>query len=260
MKRKNNKKILRNAARKASKKSTVKIPKVSKLAIKKLIVTYIPDTDEFNCLLDIMINDKFLKIQGEVHAEYLVSDGVFITLSNTEVNEDISCRELYLSGKDAPYLCGAIRAYIDTIGDLWETEELYVENTPKMFVLPKNPIKDKEIQKYIVLESDLEKKMNANKYTKEKYIAAIDESIEYYQYILDLYSAHQKYTWAKTRARIDRVDWGGIKLEDYLPKNKPKKRPDDTLTHGLYEINKETISFIQRRIYSLNKEKKKIGA
>mgnify|MGYP007113511974 CR=1 FL=1 len=259
MKRKNNKKMLRNAARKDSKKKIVKIPKVSKLAIKKLIVNYIPDADEFNCLLDIMINDKFLKIQGEVHAEYLVSDGVFITLSNTKVSKDISCRELYLSGKDAPYLCGAIRAYIDTIGDLWETEELYVENTPKMFVLPKKPIKDKEIQKYIVLESDLEKKINANKYTKEKYITTIDESIEYYQYILDLYRAHQKYAWDKTRAGMDGVDQSNMQLEDYLPKNKPKKRPNDTLIHGLYEINKETINFIQRRICILNKEKKKIG-
>lgn len=260
MKQRNNKKRLRNAAKKASKKSQVKIPKVTKLAIKKLIVNYIPNTDEFNCLLDIMINDKFLKIQGKVHAEYLVSDGVFITLSDTKVSEDISCRELYLSGKDAPYLCGAIRAYIDTIGDLWETEELYEENTPKMFVLPKKPIQDKEIQKYIVLESDLEKKMNANKYTKEKYITAIDESIEYYQYILDLYSAHQRYTWAKTRARVDRVDWDNIKLENYLPKKKPKKRPDDTLMHGLYDINKETISFIQRRIQYLNHEKRRVGA
>lgn len=149
--RKNRKKLLRNALRKSSTSDTFRIPKVKLLLIKKLMVNYIPETDTFKCLLDLIVNDKFVKCKGTLYAEYLVDGGVFITVEEDDELKDINCKELYVTGADAPFLCGTVRAFIDTIGELIDMDELDYDNPLELRVIPQVPIKDKDLKKNLKL-------------------------------------------------------------------------------------------------------------
>lgn len=153
--RKNRKKLLRNALRNSNKSRTFKIPKVKMLLIKKVMVSYIPETDTFKCLLDLIVNDRFIKCEGTLYAEYLVDGGLFVTVEKDDklkdTIKDINCNELYVSGVDAPFLCGTVRAFIDTIGELIDMDELDYDNPLELRIIPKVPIKDKDVEKNLKL-------------------------------------------------------------------------------------------------------------
>lgn len=98
------------------------------------------------------------------------------------------------------------------------------------------------------------------RYTKETYRHELEKSIEYYMYILSYHEGRMQYNLDKAKSKINNVDQENITLEDYLPKIKPRLRPNDTDTKWLYEDIKISYEIILRRISYLRGELRRIDS
>ena len=104
------------------------IEHVNELLYKKVKLCYDPETDQQRIYIHTKINDNEMHILGHLRDEYMVYDGINVTMTR---RDELMCRkldpnipvarELFISMNDSPILFDVLKAYIHSIGDLLDS-------------------------------------------------------------------------------------------------------------------------------------------
>ena len=116
-------KHLRKLASRARKRETRHISEVYTLSYKSIFVRYLPKVDDFIMFIEMMVNGTELRVMGVITPESLVEDGIQIITPENAIDKSMTCRELYLTRADIPNLFSVVKAFYNTIGDLWDAGE-----------------------------------------------------------------------------------------------------------------------------------------
>lgn len=128
-------KHLRKIVNQARKRETRHISEVYTLSYKSIFVRYLPKVDDFVMSVDMIVNGTELRTMGIITPEYLVEDGIQIITPEKAIDKTMTCRELYLTRSDIPNLFTIVKAFYNTIGDLWDAgEEITTHNAPSLTI------------------------------------------------------------------------------------------------------------------------------
>lgn len=128
-------KHLRKLINAARKKETSHISEVYTLSYKSIFVRYLPKVDDFVMFVDMTVNGTELRVMGVITPEFLVDDGIQIITPEKAIDKSMTCRELYLTRSDIPNLFSVVKAFYNTIGDLWDAgEEITPYNSPSLTI------------------------------------------------------------------------------------------------------------------------------
>lgn len=128
-------KHLRKIVNQARKRETRHISEVYTLSYKSIFVRYLPKVDDFVMSVDMIVNGTELRTMGIITPEYLVEDGIQIITPEKAIDRTMTCRELYLTRSDIPNLFTIVKAFYNTIGDLWDAgEEITTHNSPSLTI------------------------------------------------------------------------------------------------------------------------------
>ena len=128
-------KHLRKLVNQARKRETRHISEVYTLSYKSIFVRYLPKVDDFIMFIEMMVNGTELRVMGVITPESLVEDGIQIITPENAIDKSMTCRELYLTRADIPNLFSVVKAFYNTIGDLWDAgEEITPYNSPSLTI------------------------------------------------------------------------------------------------------------------------------
>ena len=128
-------KHLRKLTSKARKRDTRHISEVYTLSYKSIFVRYLPKVDDFVMFIDMTVNGTELRVMGVITPETLVEDGIQIITPEKAIDKSMTCRELYLTREDIPNLFSVVKAFYNTIGDLWDSgEDITPHNAPSLTI------------------------------------------------------------------------------------------------------------------------------
>ena len=128
-------KHLRKLISKARKRDIRHINEVYTLSYKSIFVRYLPKVDDFVMFIDMTVNGTELRVMGVITPETLVEDGIQIITPENAIDKSMTCRELYLTRADIPNLFSVVKAFYNTIGDLWDAgEEITPYNSPSLTI------------------------------------------------------------------------------------------------------------------------------
>ena len=128
-------KHLRKLVSQARKRETRHISEVYTLSYKSIFVRYFPKVDDFIMFIEMMVNGTELRVMGVITPESLVEDGIQIITPENAIDKSMTCRELYLTRADIPNLFSVVKAFYNTIGDLWDAgEEITPYNSPSLTI------------------------------------------------------------------------------------------------------------------------------
>ena len=128
-------KHLRKLVSQARKRETRHINEVYTLSYKSIFVKYLPKVDDFVMFIDMVVNGTEIRTMGIITPEALVEDGIQIITPEKALDKTMTCRELYLTQADAPNLFSVVKAFYNTIGDLWDSgEEITLHNAPSLTI------------------------------------------------------------------------------------------------------------------------------
>ena len=128
-------KHLRKLTSKARKRDTRHISEVYTLSYKSIFVRYLPKVDDFVMFIDMIVNGTELRVMGVITPEFLVEEGIQIITPENALDKSMTCRELYLTRTDIPNLFSVVKAFYNTIGDLWDSgEEITPYNSPSLTI------------------------------------------------------------------------------------------------------------------------------
>lgn len=128
-------KHLRKLSSIVRKRETRHISEIHTLLYKSIFVRYLPKVDDFVMSVDMVLNGTELRTTGVITPESLVEDGIHIITPEKTIDKSMTCRELYLTQADAPNLFSIVKAFYNTIGDLWDSgEEITPYNTPSLTI------------------------------------------------------------------------------------------------------------------------------
>ena len=128
-------KHLRKLVSQARKRETRHISEVYTLSYKSIFVRYLPKVDDFIMFIEMMVNGTELRVMGVITPESLVEDGIQIITPENAIDKSMTCRELYLTRADIPNLFSVVKAFYNTIGDLWDVgEEITPYNSPSLTI------------------------------------------------------------------------------------------------------------------------------
>ena len=126
-------KHLRKLTSKARKRDTRHISEVYTLSYKSIFVRYLPKVDDFVMFIDMTVNGTELRVMGVITPEFLVEEGIQIITPENALDKSMTCRELYLTRADIPNLFSVVKAFYNTIGDLWDSgEDITQHNAPSL--------------------------------------------------------------------------------------------------------------------------------
>lgn len=132
---KQRRKHLRKLVSQARKRETRHISEVYTLSYKSIFVRYLPKVDDFVMSVDIIVNGTEIRTMGVITPEALVEDGIQIITPEKALDKTMTCRELYLTRADIPNLFSVVKAFYNTIGDLWDAgEEITTYNSPSLTI------------------------------------------------------------------------------------------------------------------------------
>lgn len=132
---KQRRKHLRKLVSQARKRETRHISEVYTLSYKSIFVRYLPKVDDFVMSVDIIVNGTEIRTMGVITPEALVEDGIQIITPEKALDKTMTCRELYLTRADIPNLFSVVKAFYNTIGDLWDAgEEITTHNSPSLTI------------------------------------------------------------------------------------------------------------------------------
>ena len=121
-----------NTARKREKRH---ISEVYTLSYKSIFVRYLPKVDDFVMFIDMIVNGTELRVMGVITPEFLVEEGIQIITPENALDKSMTCRELYLTRSDISNLFSVVKAFYNTIGDLWDSgEEITPYNAPSLTI------------------------------------------------------------------------------------------------------------------------------
>ena len=128
-------KHLRKLTNKARKRDTCHISEVYTLSYKSIFVRYLPKVDDFVMFIDMVVNGTELRVMGVITPEFLVEEGIQIITPENALDKSMTCKELYLTRADIPNLFSVVKAFYNTIGDLWDSgEEITPYNSPSLTI------------------------------------------------------------------------------------------------------------------------------
>ena len=128
-------KHLRKLTSKARKRDTRHISEVYTLSYKSIFVRYLPNVDDFVMFIDMIVNGTELRVMGVITPEFLVEEGIQIITPENALDKSMTCKELYLTRADIPNLFSVVKAFYNTIGDLWDSgEEITPYNAPSLSI------------------------------------------------------------------------------------------------------------------------------
>lgn len=128
-------KHLRKLVSQSRKRDIRHISEVYTLSYKSIFVRYLPKVDDFVMSVDMVVNGTELRTMGVITPEYLVEDGIQIITPEKAIDRSMTCRELYLTRADIPNLFTIVKAFYNTIGDLWDAgEEITSYNAPSLTI------------------------------------------------------------------------------------------------------------------------------
>ena len=128
-------KHLRKLVSQARKRETRHISEVYTLSYKSIFVRYLPKVDDFIMFIEMTVNGTELRVMGVITPEFLVEDGIQIITPENALDKSMTCRELYLTRADIPNLFSVVKAFYNTIGDLWDAgEEITQHNAPSLTI------------------------------------------------------------------------------------------------------------------------------
>lgn len=128
-------KHLRKLVSQARKRETRHISEVYTLSYKSIFVRYLPKVDDFVMSVDMIVNGTELRTMGIITPEALVDDGIQIITPEKAIDKTMTCRELFLTRADIPNLFTIVKAFYNTIGDLWDAgEEITTHNAPSLTI------------------------------------------------------------------------------------------------------------------------------
>ena len=128
-------KHLRKLTSKARKRDTRHISEVYTLSYKSIFVRYLPKVDDFVMSIDMIVNGTELRVMGVITPEFLVEEGIQIITPENALDKSMTCRELYLTRADIPNLFSVVKAFYNTIGDLWDSgEEITPYKAPSLTI------------------------------------------------------------------------------------------------------------------------------
>ena len=128
-------KHLRKITSKARKRDTRHISEVYTLSYKSIFVRYLPKVDDFVMFIDMIVNGTELRVMGVITPEFLVDEGIQIITPENALDKSMTCKELYLTRADIPNLFSVVKAFYNTIGDLWDSgEEITPYNAPSLTI------------------------------------------------------------------------------------------------------------------------------
>ena len=128
-------KHLRKLVSQARKRETRHISEVYTLSYKSIFVRYLPKVDDFVMFIDMIVNGTELRVMGVITPEFLVEEGIQIITPENALDKSMTCKELYLTRADIPNLFSVVKAFYNTIGDLWDSgEEITPYNAPSLTI------------------------------------------------------------------------------------------------------------------------------
>ena len=128
-------KHLRKLASRSRKRETRHISEIQILSYKSIFVRYLPKVDDFVMFIDMIVNGTELRVMGVITPEFLVEDGIQIITPENALDKSMTCRELYLTRADIPNLFTIVKAFYNTIGDLWDAgEDITTHNAPSLTI------------------------------------------------------------------------------------------------------------------------------
>ena len=128
-------KHLRKLVSQARKRETRHISEVYTLSYRSIFVRYLPKVDDFIMFIEMMVNGTELRVMGVITPEFLVEEGIQIITPENALDKSMTCKELYLTRADIPNLFSVVKAFYNTIGDLWDSgEEITPHNAPSLTI------------------------------------------------------------------------------------------------------------------------------
>jgi hypothetical protein len=99
-----------------------RVPKVYSIKYKFIRGSYKPKLDVVELYINMQVNDENIVVHGDVDPDKSYFDGLYIHTANPHAG--LTARTAWINKRDVPNLTMAVRAFVDTIGDLLDN------NTP----------------------------------------------------------------------------------------------------------------------------------